>query len=117
MLTDNLNNNPPKIYYRNSPTVLIFIDGEPILKKVEGNSAMEYVQNTPYLIVKFKGNYYLKGGEHWYIAPEILTDNWKTTTSVPKEITQLAKQMVEEEKEPEIDKNEKTIPSVRNNFV
>jgi len=112
MLTDNLNNNPPKIYYRNSPTVLIFIDGEPILKKVEGNSAMEYVQNTPYLIVKFKGNYYLKGGEHWYIAPEILTDNWKTTTSVPKEITQLAKQMVEEEKEPEIDKNEKTIPSV-----
>lgn len=112
MLTDNLNNNPPKIYYRNSPSVLIFIDGEPILKKVEGNSAMEYVQNTPYLIVKFKGNYYLKGGEHWYIAPIILTDNWKTTTSVPKEVAQLAKQMVEEEKEPEIDKNEKTIPSV-----
>ena len=41
-LESQLNNTPPDIYFRTSPTVLVSVDGEPKLKKVE-NSKLEYV--------------------------------------------------------------------------
>jgi len=111
LLSDELNNDPPVIFYRSSPTVLVFIDGEPRMKKVE-NSNLEYVQNTPYLIVKKGSNYYIKGGKYWYTNNELSEGNWKTTKSVPKDVEKLAKQMVEEEKEPEVGEKDEAIPDV-----
>ncbi|WP_167617009.1 hypothetical protein [Maribellus sediminis] len=111
VLSDNLNNDPPKIYYRSSPTVLVFIDGEPVLKKVE-NSNMQYVQNTPYLIIKNSGTYYIKGGNYWYTNKQLVEDNWKTATSVPKDVEKLARQMIEESDEPEVGEKDETIPDI-----
>ena len=76
LLNDKLNNNPPQIYYRSAPAVLVLIDGDPMLKKVE-NSNLEYVQNTPFLILKQKSDYYLKGGDYWYKSGELLGDNYQ----------------------------------------
>ncbi|MCD4683141.1 MAG: hypothetical protein K8R86_07650, partial [Bacteroidales bacterium] len=50
-LSAQLNNEPPDIYFRTSPAILISIDGEPKLKTDE-NSKLEYVLNTPFFIVK-----------------------------------------------------------------
>ena len=111
LLNDKLNNNPPEIYYRSEPAVLVIVDGDPVLKKVE-NSNLEYVQNTPFLILKQKSDYYLKGGDYWYTSKEIVSDNWKVTKSVPKDVRKVAEQMMDnQQEEPEVDGND-AIPEV-----
>ncbi|MEQ9297853.1 MAG: hypothetical protein RIF33_04785 [Cyclobacteriaceae bacterium] len=85
-----LKHDPPSIYYRQNPTVLVSIDGEPVVKKLD-NSSIEYVVNSPFFIAKqTNGNeYYLKGDKYWYASKEV-TDRWESTTKVPKEIKDLA---------------------------
>jgi hypothetical protein len=85
-------NSPPKIYYEESPAVLIFIDGEPVLKAVDGGN-FKYVVNTAYFIVlNPEDNYfYLKGGKWWYRAKKI-RGAWKPVNTVPLKIDKLAKE-------------------------
>lgn len=90
-LQEQFNNKAPNIYFRTTPTVLVSIDGDPILKEIE-NSSMEYVVNTPFLILKEKGVYYLKGGNYWYKSSQVVGTNWKTTTKVPKDVKNFAEQ-------------------------
>ncbi len=91
-LSDQINNDPPEIYFRTSPAVLMMIDGEPILKKDE-KSGIEYVVNTPFFIVKDspKSDYYILGGKFWYSSNDIL-NNWKNIESVPSKIKKFAEQ-------------------------
>jgi len=50
-LETELNNAPPKIYFRNAPTVLVNIDGPPSIKQQE-KSKLSLVVNTPFFIAK-----------------------------------------------------------------
>ena len=86
-----LNNDPPVIYFRKSPAVLVSIDGEPMLKKID-NTNLEYVVNTPFFLVKdqSKKQYYIKGGKFWYVSGDI-QKGWKETKQVPSDIEKLAK--------------------------
>jgi len=52
-LASQIKNDPPKIFLRTKPAILVMVDGTPILKKEE-NSGLEYVVNTPFFIVKDK---------------------------------------------------------------
>ncbi|MFQ5582927.1 MAG: hypothetical protein ACE5GL_00645 [Calditrichia bacterium] len=92
-----INNNPPDIYFRKSPAILLSIDGDPILKKIE-NSNLEYVVNTPFFIVKEKKKkeYYVKGGKFWYVSKDILK-GWKETKKVPSDIEKFANENISEE--------------------
>jgi hypothetical protein len=58
-----LNNEPPKIIYASEPTVLVTIDGEPILEDLEG-ADLKYVVNTPFYVLQDPATdrYYLRGG-------------------------------------------------------
>lgn len=96
-LSVQINNDPPDIYFRSSPSVLISIDGEPKLK-VDESSKLEYVLNTPFFIVKEqKGeNYYIKNGKFWYVSSEILK-GWKETEKVPSKIEKFAEESSEGE--------------------
>lgn len=86
-----LNNNPPDIYFRTEPTVLISIDGDPILKKIDGAN-FEYVVNTPFFIVQYaNNNYYIKGGKFWYISKN-LTKGYEETKQVPEDILKFAQE-------------------------
>lgn len=93
--SESLNNAPPDIYFRTIPSLLISIDGDPIMKDVE-NSGLEYVVNTAFFIVREKGKstYYLKGGKFWYQSDNITSD-WKATEKVPKDIMKLAEKNIE----------------------
>lgn len=68
-----LNNTPPDIIFTTKPSVLIMIDGDPILKDVEG-TGLKSVVNTPYFIVQDNGTkvWYLKGRETWYTGQDVL---------------------------------------------
>jgi hypothetical protein len=91
-----LSNDPPDIYFRTSPTTLVSIDGDPILKKID-DSSLEYVVNTPFFIVKEqnKKSTYLKGGKFWYMSDEIFA-GWEATEKVPSDIEKLAKDNIQE---------------------
>jgi hypothetical protein len=65
-----LNMDPPDIIYRDQPALLIMIDGDPVMRKIE-NSPYQAVINTPYplLLDTKKKIYYLNAGKNvWYQA-------------------------------------------------
>ncbi|MCD4723429.1 MAG: sulfur globule family protein [Bacteroidales bacterium] len=96
-LSDQINNDPPAIYFRTTPAMLMLIDGEPILKKDE-DSGLEYVVNTPFFIVKDtkKENYYITDGNFWYTSNEILK-GWEETKKSPSKVKKFAKDNIEEQ--------------------
>ncbi len=61
-------NKPPKLYYRNKPSMLVMIDGEPSFKRND-DWGMDAVVNSPNTIVRYgSSQFYLYGGKHWYAA-------------------------------------------------
>lgn len=67
-LTADINNRPPRLIFRSQPSMLIRIDGDPVLRKSD-RWGYDVVVNTPFTIVRFKdGKFYLYGGGHWYAA-------------------------------------------------
>ena len=86
-----LDNNPPNIYYEESYTELVYIDGEPILNNVDNSTLYQYVVNTPYFIVYSTSDsfYYLKAGEWWYRATDIYGD-WQQIGAPTQSIIMLS---------------------------
>ncbi len=89
IVATDLKNDPPAIIIRERPSLLVVLDGEPSLKKVE-NTPYQYVQNTavPILFDPSTGRYYLPNGKDWY-ATQDLKGAWQATTQVPAEIAKL----------------------------
>ncbi len=106
-LADQFNNAPPEIIFTTTSSVLISIDGEPVLKETDENN-YKYVVNTPYFIVQdVKNNInYLKGGNYWYSSASI-TEGWKNIEKPPKKVAQLAEQAMPEQDEGKGEEDEK----------
>lgn len=79
-------NDPPKIVISTEAAVLLFYDGEPVLRDMEGQRGVwQQAVNTPLpvlLDVKTK-TFYLCGGDVWYTAAKALGP-WTPTTKVPE---------------------------------
>lgn len=110
-ISENLDNSPPKIYFRQEPTVLVSIDGEPKFKTVDGKK-IEYIVNTPFFIVKKKNTFYLKGDHFWYKTEDLYSNEWKTTKSVPSDIENLADKNVSSQQNPEIEEGDSNPPKL-----
>jgi len=95
-LSDQINNDPPVIYLRTSPAILMLIDGEPILKEDE-DAGVEYVVNTPFFIVKEtkKDDYYVTDGNFWYTSKEILK-GWEETKKPSSKVKKFAEKNIED---------------------
>ncbi|MGD8628452.1 MAG: carbohydrate-binding family V/XII [bacterium] len=98
---ERINTAPPRVYFRTSPTVLVTIDGDPILRTMP-ESKLKYVANTAFFIVQDLNSkaYFLKGGDHWYTAKEV-TGDWISTEKVPRDIVDLAQKSSTGEDEPD----------------
>ena len=84
-LSDQIQNDPPQIFLRKAPAVLVMIDGEPRFKKDE-ESGLEYVVNTPFFLVKdAKSDYYINGGKFWYSSKEA-TKGYTEAENVPSNV-------------------------------
>ena len=95
-LENEINNTPPQIYFRNEPTVLVSIDGEPSIKQQE-KSKLSLVINTPFFIVKKHDLYYLKGGPFWYSSDTLVSlSSWQHISSVPGDVRKLAENKIDE---------------------
>jgi len=77
------------------------IDGDPILADLD-YEGLEYVANSPFYILKDQGTgrYFLKGGDYWYVAPD-LTADWVVAEKLPGKVADVAKEIAKQEQEAE----------------
>jgi len=88
---------PPVIYHRTVPAVLVLIDGDPILTDLNGFE-LEYVANSAFFIVKEKkSGFYLRGGGMWFVSDDI-GGQWKRTEDLPAEVAKVSQKIEEDEK-------------------
>ncbi|MEE4293473.1 MAG: hypothetical protein V2I79_05815 [Xanthomonadales bacterium] len=89
---------PPKVIYRDSPALLVTIDGEPVLRDIE-NTPYEAVINTPYPLIHDGSRFYLNAAKDvWYRAPDA-TGPYRFTAKVPADIAALVQPGEGEESE------------------
>lgn len=78
-----LDSTPPKIFVRENPAVLVLIDGDPVLKKVNDTALMRVI-NSPAVILldSATGNYYAQGDSYWMTASK-LNGPWTKAQNPP----------------------------------
>jgi len=82
---------PPKIFVRQNPAVLILIDGQPVMQKVEG-TGLSRVINSPATIIQEpdSGRYFLLGESYWMTAAS-LEGPWSKVSNPPSFLDAVAK--------------------------
>ncbi len=99
-----LKNDAPTIYYKDQPTTLVLMDGEPSLKD-DSELKMKRVINTAFLIVQNPDDkkYYLYGGQFWY-ASSSLREGYQPVSKLPKNIASLDQQLKKDQKDKSAEK-------------
>jgi len=95
--SDQFKNDPPKIYYRNKPTTLVIIDGEPKVQKDKDLDA-DRVVNSPSLLFKEGSQWNMYNGGIWYKSSSI-TDGWTQNTNLSAKVKSINDQVKKQEKE------------------
>jgi hypothetical protein len=94
--SEGLNTKPPKIIYKEEPSVLVLIDGDPKIEK-DKDMNLDRVMNTPFLIVRNPDDnkFYLFGGDFWYSSNNVL-NGWVPVDKLKGTIKDLDKAMQEQ---------------------
>ena len=82
---------PPEIVFRTAPSVLVVIDGDPIIEEIP-DTGLSRVINTPFLLVRHEGtgeHFLYAGADSWYTASAV-AGPWSYTVRVPSEIAAMA---------------------------
>ena len=111
MTSEQLNNAPPEIIYKNVPSILVLIDGKPIAQDVP-DSPVKRVINTPFFIVEQGSTWYLKGAETWYDSKDVLGPYEKSRNKPSKTVVDMADKMVAKPPEDAPKSDKKVIPEV-----
>lgn len=85
----NYKNDAPEIIIANKPSILVFIDGKPILKKLEGYG-LQRIENSPFFIVydEKKKEYYIYSETHWVTSAD-LNGKWGMLKNESKDLKKL----------------------------
>jgi hypothetical protein len=82
-----LKNDAPQIIYSAQPSLLVRVDGPPVLRPLIGN--YQRVVNTRAILLQYSNDgsqtYYLYAANNWYSAPAIQGD-WSITSAPPLDI-------------------------------
>ena len=81
---EKFNETPPAIVVRAEPTFLLLLDGEPVLRDVQG-TAVKRVVNTTYFLVREKDTFWLNGGAIWFKTDD-LDGKWSTSWKPPEDV-------------------------------
>jgi hypothetical protein len=84
-----LNNDPPKIFVGYRPSILLSVNGEPVLSEVP-NTNLKFVVNTQWPLFFDTGNssYYLPVGQQWLMTNS-LGGQWSPTKKLPPDMSKL----------------------------
>jgi hypothetical protein len=108
-----LKTTPPRIIFVTHPAVLISIDGDPELRKIDESGLMRVV-NTFFYIVFEPGskNYYLKGSDDWFTARDVMGP-WKDEPRPPSSVLAAAKaEFKDRDKGPASEKSAGGMPQI-----
>ena len=85
-----LNNDPPKIFVGYRPSILLNVDGEPVLSDV-AKTNLKFVVNTgwPLFFDNASSTYYLAVGQQWLTASS-LEGQWSPTKKLPPDMSKVA---------------------------
>src|SRR5262245_3414125 len=84
-----LNNEPPKIFVGYRPSILLSVNGEPVLSEVP-NTNLQFVVNTqwPLFFDTATSTYYVAVGQQWLTASS-LEGQWSPTKKLPPEMSKV----------------------------
>jgi len=85
-----LNNDPPKIFVGYRPSILLSVNGEPVLSDVP-NTNLKFVINTQWPLFFDTGasTYYLAVGQQWLTATN-LDGQWSPTKKLPPDMSKVS---------------------------
>lgn len=108
---EGLNTEPPKIYFETKPAVLIVLEGDPIVRPIEGAKAQRVV-NTPYFMAFDPATklYWLKAGPSWFSTADA-KGAWKATAAPSGEIVAMQAKAEEAQKQNQPVLDESTLTS------
>lgn len=86
-----LRSDPPRIILSTEPAMLVPIDGEPRLERIEG-SELQWVVNSAIPIIKRQQIFYLFGGATLWYRSENVLGPWSVIEQVPDEVRQLVEE-------------------------
>ena len=95
-----LQNDPPRIVYSTTPVLLVLIDGDPVLRSVEG-SGLQRILNTRALILFDGSRYYMPVMDRWIRAGS-LEDDWSFGTPPPAAVA-IRKSIADDESQAQAD--------------
>jgi hypothetical protein len=85
-----LNNDPPQIIVSYRPSILLGLEGQPVLADIPKRK-LQYVVNTEWALFLYgKSTYYLLAGERW-LTSNTLEGPWSPTTKLPRDMKDLLK--------------------------
>src|SRR6187399_1058327 len=84
-----LNNDPPKIFVGCRPSILLSVNGEPVLSEVP-NTSLKFVANTqwPLFFDSANSTYYLAVDQQW-LAGSSLEGQWSATKKLPPDMSKV----------------------------
>src|SRR6184192_1646796 len=84
-----LNNDPPRIFVGYRPSILLSVNGEPVLSEVP-NTNLKFVVNTQWPLFFDTGNssYYLPVGQQWLMTNS-LGGQWSATKKLPPDMSKV----------------------------
>ncbi|MXI49427.1 autotransporter [Pseudomonas moraviensis] len=85
-----LENTPPTIISSDSPAILVYIDGEPAYRPVEGTELQRVINTRPLLLKDAQGKHYLHVFDGWMVADTLAGDY--TRLAAPPASLEKAKQ-------------------------
>jgi hypothetical protein len=85
-----LNNDPPKIFVGYRPSILLSVDGEPVLSEVPKTN-LKFVVNTqwPLFFDGENSSYYVPVGQQW-LTSNSLDGQWSATKKLPSDMSKVA---------------------------
>ena len=96
-----IDNDPPEILFAFQPTILVLIDGAPVLRASEA-AGVERVINTRAVLLKSQGVYYLTRNDKWATASSV-DGPWTPTGKPPTPVAQAAAKLTAGTKPPQPD--------------
>jgi hypothetical protein len=85
-----LNNDPPQIFVGYQPSILLSVEGQPVLADIP-NTKLQYVVNTEWAVFVYdKSTYYLLAGQRW-LTSSSPQGPWSPTLQLPKDFNKLLK--------------------------